>query len=219
MENGTVENTVLSRPLKCEFNVLSRPDGSAVLAQGETVYLAAVYGPVEVKIQRIQIEKASVEAVYKPKSGQSAVQDRIKECIIKSTCEAALVSSLHPRTAINIILQEIQDCGGSLACAVNAACLALISSGISMKFLVAAVSCMIDEDGHIILDPDRKQLQDSCGILTFVFESSSSSVVASHTEGLFNEEQYEEALIKCRITAVHIFKYYREVVKKYAPKL
>ena len=40
---------------------------------GETVYLAAVYGPVEVKLQRIQIEKASVEAVYKPKSGQSGI--------------------------------------------------------------------------------------------------------------------------------------------------
>lgn len=219
MEDKTAENVALLRPLKCEFNVLSRPDGSAVLAQGETVYLAAVYGPVEVKLQRIQIEKASVEAVYKPKSGQSAVQDRLKESIIKNTCEAALVSTLHPRTAINIILQEVQDCGGSLACAVNAACLALISSGISMNFLVAAVSCMIDEGGHIIIDPDRKQLQDSCGILTFVFESSSLSVVASHTEGLFNEEQYEEALANCRITAVCIFKYYREVVRKYAPKL
>lgn len=61
--------------------------------------------------------------------------------------------------------------------------------------------------------------QGSCGILTFVFESSSLSVVASHTEGLFNEAQYEEALTKCRMAASYIFKYYREVIKKYAPKL
>lgn len=35
MGDESSENTVLSRPLRCEFNVLSKPDGSAVLAQGK----------------------------------------------------------------------------------------------------------------------------------------------------------------------------------------
>lgn len=30
-----MESTLMLRPLKCEFNVLSRPDGSAALAQGK----------------------------------------------------------------------------------------------------------------------------------------------------------------------------------------
>ncbi|KAJ8898245.1 hypothetical protein PR048_003605 [Dryococelus australis] len=46
-----------------------------------------------------------------------------------------------------------------LSCAVNASCLALINSGISMKFLIGAVNCMIDENDAIILDPDNKQLK------------------------------------------------------------
>lgn len=46
-----------------------------------------------------------------------------------------------------------------LACAINAGCLALMNSGLSMKFLVAAVHCMINADGEIILDPDEKQLK------------------------------------------------------------
>jgi exosome complex component RRP46 len=46
-----------------------------------------------------------------------------------------------------------------LACAVNAACLALINSGIAMKFLVAAVSCMIDREDNILIDPNSKQLK------------------------------------------------------------
>nr|CAD7408993.1 unnamed protein product [Timema poppensis] len=36
---------------------------------GNTAVIAAMYGPVEVKLQKISIEKASVEAVYHPKSG------------------------------------------------------------------------------------------------------------------------------------------------------
>jgi exosome complex component RRP46 len=46
-----------------------------------------------------------------------------------------------------------------LACAVNSACLALLNSGIAMKFLVAAVSCMIDNEDKTLIDPDTKKLK------------------------------------------------------------
>ena len=36
---------------------------------GDTAVVTAVYGPVEAKPQRILIDKASVEAIYRPKSG------------------------------------------------------------------------------------------------------------------------------------------------------
>lgn len=47
-----------------------------------------------------------------------------------------------------------------LACAINASCLALLNSGISMKFTIAAVNCMLEkETGNLIMDPDSTQLQ------------------------------------------------------------
>lgn len=36
---------------------------------GETAAIAGIYGPVEVKPNKILIEKASVEVIYRPKSG------------------------------------------------------------------------------------------------------------------------------------------------------
>lgn len=42
----------------------------------------------------------------------TAVNDRIKENLIRNIFESALLTALHPRTAINIIIQEMQDCGG-----------------------------------------------------------------------------------------------------------
>lgn len=44
-----------------------------------------------------------------------------------------------------------------LACAINAGCLAIMNSGLSMRFLVAAVHCMLDKEDVILLDPDEKQ--------------------------------------------------------------
>jgi len=47
-----------------------------------------------------------------------------------------------------------------LACAINASCLALINSGLSMKYTIAAVSCMLEkETGELIIDPDGTQLK------------------------------------------------------------
>lgn len=203
------------RPLRCELNILSRPDGSAMVTQGNTAVIAGVYGPVECKPQRILVDKASIETVYRPKSGLPNVSDRMRETIIKNICEIALLSVLHPRTAISIVFQELQDSGGLLSCCVNAACMALMNSGVSMKFLVAAVSCMIDEEDQVKLDPSNKELLGSKANLTFVFDSTAKRIVASHTTGMFSQDQYQECLLKCRQASSEIFTFYRSLVKKY----
>lgn len=38
---------------------------------GDTTVMAGVYGPVEVKMQKVLIDKASVECCYRPKTGAS----------------------------------------------------------------------------------------------------------------------------------------------------
>lgn len=65
----------------------------------------------------------------------------------------------HPHSfyATSIKLLCIISLFQLLACAVNSACLALMNSGIAMKFLVAAVSCMIDHEDKTLIDPDSKQ--------------------------------------------------------------
>ena len=40
-----------------------------------------------------------------------------------------------------------------MAASVNAACLALMDSGLPLQCLVAAVTCLVDNNDKIILDP------------------------------------------------------------------
>lgn len=215
-------------PYDGQLGVLSRSDGSAVLNQskfvirhvyyyysvytsiGGTITVAAVYGPLEAKPQRLSIEKSVVECHYRPKSGLPGVAERVKESMIRNTCETALLATLFPRTSISVVIQEVQNCGQVIACAVNSACLALLNSGTDMKFVVGAATCMIDETtNEIIVNPTHLLLKKAQTVFTFVFENMNLNIVTSHTAGTFTESQYKEAVMKCREFTAPIFDYYK----------
>lgn len=42
----------------------------------------------------------------------TGVADRLTEFIVKNICETALIAALHPRSAIIVVLQEMQNNGG-----------------------------------------------------------------------------------------------------------
>ncbi|KAF4519375.1 hypothetical protein B566_EDAN008683 [Ephemera danica] len=202
--------------ITCELGILTQPHGSALVTQGHTAVVAAVYGPREVRMQRLRVDRADVEAVFRPKAGVPCTADKMREALIRQTCETAMHSALYPRTTIMLILQELEDNGGFLACAINASCLALMNSGVSMKFLYAAVSCSILPDETIVLDQDNTKVKDAVGHMTFAFDSINKNVIASYTGGNFSQNKYMEGLSLCRDASNFLFELYRDIVRKYA---
>ncbi|XP_041363339.1 exosome complex component RRP46-like [Gigantopelta aegis] len=202
------------RPLTCDLGCLSRPDGSATLTQGDTSVTAAVYGPTEVKIAKELIDKSYVEVVYKQKSGLPSCAEKFNERIIRNTCQTAILASLHPRTAINITIQELQNSGSLLSCCINAACLCLLDCSISMGCMVAAVCVGIDGEGGVIVDPNDKQEKDCSTYVTFVFESKKKEIVSVSMEGSCSSEQFKTCLSVGRSASEKIFKFYRDSIEK-----
>ncbi|KAF3424063.1 hypothetical protein E2986_05214 [Frieseomelitta varia] len=217
MSEETPQSEYILRPMNCELNQLSMPDGSAMLMQGNTAVIAGIYGPVEAKLQKMIYDKASVEVSYSPIKGPTKVDDRMTEMYIKETCEAAIIVTFHPATAICINVQELEDSGGMLACTINAACLALINAGIPMKFTIAAINCMIQKDSEdIILDPDNIQLQEAKAEFTFAFDSMDKNVICCYTTGCFTETEFLKTMDRCKQASQYVFDFYRNLVKKYA---
>ncbi|KAH9602426.1 hypothetical protein KSS87_022944 [Heliosperma pusillum] len=60
------------RPLGCSRSSLNRAHGSATWSQGDTKVIAAVYGPKAGTKKNENPEKASIEVIWKPKTGQTA---------------------------------------------------------------------------------------------------------------------------------------------------
>lgn len=51
--------------LHVEYNTLSRADGSAVFCDDRTVFIVAVYGPIDVSTSKEIYEKATVNCIFK----------------------------------------------------------------------------------------------------------------------------------------------------------
>ena len=143
-----------------------------------------------------------------------SVQDKAKEAVIRNTCKEAVLASLHPRTSVNVILQEVEDFGGQLACSINAACLALMDASVSMKHLFAGVCCCVDSSGSITVDPTKKQISKSEASITFVFDSRNRDVLATHMEGRCSEENFKKCLALSKEAVDSVFTFYRESVKR-----
>ena len=193
--------------LSTHFHVVS--DVPLVLT-GKTVVMASVYGPLESRPQREIPDRLRVELTYQPLSGQAGVAQRGREKLIRTACEQALLTQLHPRASVNLTVQEMQDAGGMLAASINAACLALMDSGLSMHHPVAAVSCLVDSEGSISVDPPHRTADSAQ--LTFAFEGRQRNLVLSHCEGRVTPQKLTEALLLCRQASGAVFEFYRTAV-------
>lgn len=142
--------------------------------------------------------------------------DRLNESIIRNVCETALVAALYPRSAIMVNIQEMQNNGERLsqllACAINAASLALLESDMDLKFMVAANSCELKHDGTMHLNYSPVTSEEPKATFVFAFDSVEKRVLTTHTSGSFSAEEYQTALECCRSQSEQIFQFFRSTV-------
>ncbi|GCC31401.1 exosome complex component RRP46 [Chiloscyllium punctatum] len=218
MEAGAESQQQL-RPFGSEHSLLSRPDGSACFTQGDTTVLAAVYGPAEVKVSKEIFDKATLDVLLKPKVGLPSVSEKSKEQMIRNTCEATILTALHPRSSITVVLQVIHDSGSLLACCLNAACMALMDAGLPMKSVFCGVTCVIDSNGDILLDPTTKMEKEAAAVLTFSIDSVEKQLLMSSTKGLYSVEELQQCVAMCQKAAEKIFQFYRDSVSRKYSKM
>ena len=171
------------------------------------------------KLNRELIDRATIDVIYKPKVGLPGCAEKHVEYTLRSVCESMLITTLHPRSLLSVVIQEVQDSGSFLACCVNATCLALLDACYPMRFTVAAVACSYTSDGQFVLDPVVKQEHNATSHMTFVFDSLKHDVVTCYSTGVFTPEQYKRAVDACRKASKVIFQFYRDSVKKKLLKL
>ncbi|KAG5008305.1 hypothetical protein JHK82_026232 [Glycine max] len=99
------------RPLACSCSILHRAHGSASWAQGETKVLAAVYGPKAGTKKNENPEKASIEVIWKPKTGQIGWSNTLLPCAINAACTALVDAGIPLKHLAVAICCSVTDSG------------------------------------------------------------------------------------------------------------
>lgn len=177
-----------------------------------------------------------MECNYRPKAGLPQVKERIREAAIRDVLELALLTEAYPRAKMSVQLQELEDRGSvshwqlmkgiltesiSLqidACALNAACLAMLIGGLPLKYSFAAVHCIINEQGDFVLDPEQSETLRQRASFTFAFDSVEGNLLLVQTKGAFKIAQFNDIECLCRAASAQIFEFYRTNIAKYHGK-
>eukprot|EP00252_Welwitschia_mirabilis_P016612 TRINITY_DN3668_c0_g1_i1.p1 TRINITY_DN3668_c0_g1~~TRINITY_DN3668_c0_g1_i1.p1 ORF type:complete len:233 (-),score=39.70 TRINITY_DN3668_c0_g1_i1:431-1129(-) len=218
------------RTLSCTKGLLHRAHGSARWSQDNTIILAAVYGP-KPSSKKENPERATLDVYWKPKTGQPGKLEKEYEQILKKTLDCMFLSAMYPSTSTSVILQVVNDDGSLLACAINAACIALLDAGIPLKNRIAAICCGVRENGEIILDLSKLEEQRVQAHVCLVFPSRPLTVlpsclptldgeplehgiVTSVTRGAMSVDNYLDCLERGRAACSKISEFVRSTITK-----
>lgn len=165
------------RPMSAKVGIIPNADGSAQFSFGNTVAIAAVYGPRKLHPQhmqdpstgilRVNYDLLSFSVADRKKPGPSRRSQEISKVI-----EWALLPVLDlrefPNTVIDVQVYIPQADASTRVAAINAASMALAQAGIPMKDLVTAVSVgKLDKELVIDVDKDEEDFEEGEGATDF----------------------------------------------------
>ena len=153
------------RKMTAKVGVVPNADGSAMFSFGDTIAIAAVYGPRQLHPQhmqdpsrgilRVNYDLLSFSVYERKKPGPSRRSQEISK-----VTEWALLPVLDlkefPNTVIDVQIYIIQADAGTRTAGINAASLALAHAGIPMKNLICSIS-VGKQDKNLIVDLDKDE--------------------------------------------------------------
>ncbi|KAK0409965.1 hypothetical protein QR680_004868 [Steinernema hermaphroditum] len=195
------------------FNCYPNADGSVYWEQGNTKVLCAVYGPHEPRQRGRTLEDRSfVNCLFstalfsgteqrKRQRGDRRSHDN--ERLIENAMESVIVTTLYPRSQIDIYLEILTMDGSTLATCFNAAALAVADAGIALKGMPAAVCVGFSEDQGCIDLCGREENANSPR-LTIGALVESESMVLMNLENCMHQDNIEKMLDSAMHGAVQI---------------
>ena len=137
------------RPVEAKVGIIPNADGSAMFKSGETIAIAAVYGPKKMHPQHQQNPaKGVLRCTYNMNS--FSVSDRIRpgpsrrsmeiSKIMEWALDPSVMLKKYPGSVVDVHVNIIQADAGTRCAGINAASMALAHAGIPMKNLIASVS-------------------------------------------------------------------------------
>lgn len=211
------------RPMSAEAGIIPRADGSARFQIGDTVALAAVYGPRQLHPKFMQNPGRGILRVHynmMPFSGHGnrvrpGGNRRSKEIsmVMRNALLPVLNLENYPNAVVDIFVELPQTDAGTRCAAITAAAIALADAGIAMSDMPCAIAAGRVED-KIVMDLNYKEdsHENGCDIPVAVLPNS-GEISLLQLDGEISPERLKEAITKACEASKKIYEVQKKALK------
>lgn len=213
------------REMEAKVGIIPNADGSAMFRFGDTIAIAAVYGPKKMHPQHSQNpEKGTLRCTYNMLS--FSVTDRIRPGPSRRSTEIGKITgwALEPvvlidkyaSLVIDVHIHIIQANASTRCAGINAAAMALAHAGIPMKDLVSSVSIgKLDKQLVVDVDKDEEDWEEGEGATDIpITLTKNGDLTHIQLDGKITKEQLKEAVEMARKATAKIYEVQKEALKK-----
>ncbi len=215
-----------TREIKAQVGIIPNADGSALFAFGDTIAIAAVYGPKTMHPQHQQNPKKGVlrcnydmlsfSVPERKKPGPNRRSQEISKVTEWALSEAVNLEEF-PATVVDVTVMILQANASTRCAGINAASLALAHAGVPMKELVASVSIgKLDKTLVVDVDKNEEDYEEGEGAtdIAMSFLANSGKLTHIQLDGKITGEELNEAIKLGWETCKKIKKVQEETLKK-----
>ncbi|MEM4271437.1 MAG: exosome complex exonuclease Rrp41 [Candidatus Pacearchaeota archaeon] len=195
-----------TREIKAEIGVIKNADGSALFGFGDTIAIAAVYGPKQLHPQHLQNpQKGVLRCTYdmlsfsvpeRKKPGPSRRSVEISK-IIEWALSSIVDLENFPNTVVDVFITVTSADASTRIAGINAAAMALAQAGIPMKEMISAISIgKIDKQLVVDLCKEEEDYKEGEGAtdIPMAFLSRSQAITLLQLDGEIRPEELKKAI-------------------------
>ena len=214
------------REISAKVGVVPNADGSALWAQGDTIAIAAVYGPKvlnpkhcqnpEKGVLRVHYNMLSFSVGERIKPGVSRRSQEISKVTEWALAPVVLLDEL-PGTVIDVHINILQANAGTRCAGINAAAMALANAGIPMTEMISAIAVgKIDTTIVADVDKEEEDYEDGEGAtdIPIAFLSNSGKITLLQLDGRIQASRLKEAIEMGRKAAKVIYELQKKTLKE-----
>ncbi len=211
------------RPIETKVGVVKRADGSAMFKIGDTIAIAAVYGPRELYpafqqnvkkgVLRCSYDLMSFSVTERKRPGPSRRSTEIS-MVTENALSTVVDLDDFPNTVVDVFIDIVQADASTRCAGICAAAMALADAGIPMKDLVSAVS-VGKVDKEILLDIDKEEEDvDPCTDIPVSIIPRTGKINLLQLDGNVTKEDLKKAIEMAKKGCEKIYKIQKEALKE-----
>jgi len=214
-----------TRQMSAKVGVIPNADGSAMFAFGDTIAIAAVYGPRKMHPQHSQDpEKGTLRCNYnmlsfsvseRARPGPNRRSMEISK-VTEWALEPVLMIDKYPNMVVDVHINIIQANASTRCAGINAAALALAHAGIPMREMVSSVSIgKLDKNLVVDLIKEEEDWEEGEGATDIpITLTNDGKITHIQLDGKINSKELREVFKLAREANKKVYEVQKKALKE-----